>query len=77
MKMTTAGAAFVILAAVFGCNSGPTIYDVTGTVSFDGKPIEQGEIIFLAADNASTPGSGMIQNGVYRPISRAARRRSG
>ena len=32
----------------------------------DGKPVEEGEIIFLAEDNASTPGAGKIQNGGYR-----------
>lgn len=59
------GCALGILTLALGCGSGPTIYEVTGTVQCDGKPVEEGEIIFLAADNATTPGSARIQNGEY------------
>ena len=39
--------AFLILA---GCgDSGPAEYDVTGSVTLDGQPIEKGEILFLPA----------------------------
>lgn len=51
---------------VLGCNSGPTFYDVKGNVLCDGKPVEEGEIIFVAADNSTTPGAGKIQNGSYQ-----------
>ncbi|MBA4187833.1 MAG: hypothetical protein C0467_07430 [Planctomycetaceae bacterium] len=53
------------LAGGLGCNSGTTFYDVTGNVTCDGKPIEEGEIVFIAVDNGSTPGASKIQNGTY------------
>jgi hypothetical protein len=56
----------VALSAACGCSSGPAFYDVTGTVQCDGKPVEDGEIIFVAEDNASTPAAGKIQNGAYQ-----------
>jgi hypothetical protein len=39
--------------------------DVSGTVTYDGKPMEEGEIIFVAADNSTTPSAVRIENGVY------------
>ena len=57
---------FLILSAALGCGSGPTFYDVTGHVQCDGKPVEEGEIIFVADDNAITPGAGKIHNGAYQ-----------
>jgi hypothetical protein len=42
-------AALLVLAALAGCsgsNAAPT-YPVTGTVTLDGKPLEEGEIYFL------------------------------
>jgi len=56
----------LLLCGAIGCNSGPTFYDVTGTVTCDGVPIEVGEIIFVASDNGSTPAAGTIQNGTYQ-----------
>lgn len=49
-----------------GCGSGgPGEYAVTGTVTFDGQPVEQGEIRFLPADMQGTPYAGQITNGKF------------
>jgi hypothetical protein len=48
-----------------GCNFGPPVCEVTGTVECGGKPVEQGEIIFVAADGATTPVASTVQNGSY------------
>jgi hypothetical protein len=56
---------FLALAVAVGCNSGPGVYDVTGTVSLDGVPIEDGEIVFVAADNGTAPGAARIERGAF------------
>jgi hypothetical protein len=38
---------------------------VTGSITIDGKPIEQGAIKFLATDGATPVGGGTITNGTY------------
>ncbi|HVW03043.1 MAG TPA: hypothetical protein VHB77_21965 [Planctomycetaceae bacterium] len=55
-----------ILLAAGGCSrqSGPRLYPVTGTVSFDGKPVEEGDIIFSAMDGSHSAG-GKIEGGSY------------
>ena len=58
--------AFVLLAlvAVVGCG-GEQPAEVSGTVLMDGAPLPDGEIIFLAADNAKTPEAAPIKDGKY------------
>jgi hypothetical protein len=38
---------------------------VTGKITLDGKPIEQGAIKFIAADGSTPAGGGSISNGTY------------
>lgn len=48
------------------CGSGPRPMHVWGEASFDGKPIEQGEIIFFPADDTRGPSTGgPIEKGRY------------
>jgi len=47
-----------------GCKADP-FTDVSGTVTLDGTPIADGEIIFLSPDNTATPSSGAITNGQF------------
>jgi hypothetical protein len=65
--MRAARAAFGFLLAAglaAGCGASGTA-DVSGTVSYDGKPIERGSITFIPADgNAATAGA-QIENGKY------------
>jgi len=61
-------AAAVALAAAclagIGCGGDVATGTVSGTVSYDGKPIENGAINFLAADGSGS-GGGTIKDGKY------------
>ena len=49
-----------------GCGpSGPKTYTASGAVTFDGQPVESGEIIFRAADGAAASWEGKIEGGKY------------
>ncbi len=53
-----------LLAA--GCGrSGPRTYRVSGTVTFNGKPVNEGDILFVPADTARGPTAAKIANGKY------------
>jgi len=65
----------VLLATVFsGCGGDDTkpmadLVPVSGTVSFDGKPLEQGRIMFAPDDvTIGQPASGVITNGEFTVI---------
>ncbi len=56
----------LILILLMGCSSAPDTTAVQGTVSFDGRPIEKGEINFVPIDG--TPGASAVAgivNGKY------------
>lgn len=58
--------AFLCLVFLLGCGpSGPETYTATGTVTFDGQPVTEGEIIFRAADGASGSSEEKIVGGSY------------
>jgi hypothetical protein len=58
--------AFTSLLMIAGCGpSGPKTYEVTGTVTYDGKPVEKGEIIFHATDGKGSADVGQIVDGKY------------
>ena len=58
------GAALVILS---GCGpSGPAFYEVAGTVTWNGAPLPQGDIIFESADGTATPSAGKVVDGTYK-----------
>ncbi|HEY1187328.1 MAG TPA: hypothetical protein VGE74_06700 [Gemmata sp.] len=61
---TTAGMAVVLLVFVSGCG-GAKPAEVSGTVTFDGKPVADGDIIFESPDGSVTPAAGKIVNGQY------------
>jgi hypothetical protein len=49
-----------------GCgSSGPEKYTVSGTVTFDGQPVADGEIIFSAEAGGKGTDGGKIVNGQY------------
>ncbi len=56
------------VALACGCarSSGPPTYEVTGRVTWGGAALEDGDIIFTAADNAVVPAAGKINLGTYR-----------
>lgn len=58
------------LATAIGCGGGdgPKRYDLSGTVTFDGKPIPAGSIIFqpnASAGNTGPQGAAEIRDGKY------------
>ena len=59
MHMRIVAAGFVVaMLLVAGC--GERTYKVSGTVTFDGKPVENGTIVFEAADS----GAGLANSGI-------------
>jgi hypothetical protein len=63
------GHSFLVLLALLifgGCgDNGPTEYGVSGSVTLDGQPIEQGEIQFIPADKQGTLQACPIGNGKF------------
>jgi hypothetical protein len=57
----------IVAAGISGCaDSGPKRYAVSGVVKWQGKPLDQGAITFLAEDPATGSGGGaMIKDGQY------------
>lgn len=56
----------VFTLAVAGCGEpGPKKYDVTGTVTYDGQPLPQGDIVFHPEDKSVGPEGGKIKDGKY------------
>jgi hypothetical protein len=53
----------VFLLAICGC--GANTVEVTGTVKFDGEPVNDGQIAFITSDSGAS-GGGPITNGSYR-----------
>jgi hypothetical protein len=66
MKVIAAPCLIAILTAVVGCSepTGPRTMRVWGDVSYDGKPIEDGTIDFVASDG-SPPAQAPIKAGHY------------
>ncbi|MBM4097920.1 MAG: hypothetical protein FJ261_14265 [Planctomycetes bacterium] len=53
-----------VLAAVSGC-MGDGLAEVSGTVTMDGQPLKDGEIILESTDQKSTPAGSKISEGAY------------
>jgi hypothetical protein len=64
MRLPTA-ALWAGLLLFTGCQSDP-FTDVSGTVTLDGNPLPEGEVIFLSPDNSATPSSGKIKDGQFK-----------
>jgi hypothetical protein len=49
-----------------GCGDGkPPKYSLSGTVTFEGKPVPEGSIMFQAADKRTAPDTAQIVDGKY------------
>jgi hypothetical protein len=55
-----------------GCNARPAKYQVEGTITLNGKPLDGGEIFFIAADNSSSEAA-KIKEGRYQVKTTAGR----
>jgi hypothetical protein len=51
-----------VIFALYGCGGSDEV-EVSGTVTFDGKPVEEGDIIFRGTDRAF---GGKIKDGNYK-----------
>ena len=65
------GLCFVCLLAggllIGGCTpAGPKLYEVSGTVTFNGQPVSKGGIMFLPSDKALAPQGSTIEEGTYK-----------
>ena len=49
-----------------GCNGGSRLGEVSGTVTYDGKPLEHGSIAFVPLDGNGPSGGGAITDGKYK-----------
>jgi hypothetical protein len=66
MRGLRAAGFFLLGAAVAtGCGGGGGTGDVSGTVTYDGKPVEQGSISFVPADGKGPSAGGAIKDGKY------------
>jgi hypothetical protein len=54
----------VLTAALPGC-MGDGLAEVSGTVTMDGQPLKDGEIILESTDQKSTPAGAKISDGAY------------
>jgi hypothetical protein len=52
-------------ALVAGCSSDPPSAEVSGTITYGGKPLETGHISFFPRDKAGQTSVGEIVNGAY------------
>lgn len=65
-----------ISCMAIGCgDAGPTMFPVAGTVSLDGAPIAEGDIIFLDADPSIAPDGGKIENGQFKMQAKPGKKR--
>ncbi len=64
---TTALAALLVLVAAFGCGkrAGPTLYSVTGTVTYKGQPLEGANVVFRAVSGTASGAGRTRANGQY------------
>ncbi len=57
----------VLALLVSGCGqSGPEMYPVTGTVTYQGKPLPLGMVMFVSKDGPSSQPAPISENGRYR-----------
>ncbi len=58
--------AFLLLALLPGCSSGPRMHEVSGAVTFDGAPVPDGEIAFIPKDRQYGPDAARIKDGQFK-----------
>ncbi|TWT31743.1 hypothetical protein [Blastopirellula retiformator] len=51
---------------VGGCSRGPEVFDVSGMVTLDGKPVQRADITFVPVEGSmKETANAMVANGVY------------
>lgn len=72
------GSLMTAVLAVAGCGSGdggPAKYKVTGTVTFNGQNVSDGQIIFTPTENGMGPEAGFIKDGKYSVMSKGGKQK--
>ena len=67
-RSLAAALAAAVMLPLAGCSDappGPRLVPVTGTVSYDGKPLPDGDIMFVPADKSVGPEATKIKDGKY------------
>jgi hypothetical protein len=64
-----------LLLLLPACGSGPRKVPVSGTVSFDGKPVADGDIIFEDVDPKLGPDAGKIKDGKFAFTAKAGQKK--
>ena len=70
--MTAVAVALLVLT---GCDRGPKMYPVSGTVTLDGNPVPEGEILFTDGDGKLGPDAGKIKDGRFEFQAKAGKKR--
>lgn len=66
MRKISLAICLFLVSCLIGCGpTGPKTYPVSGTVTFDGKPVKVGDIIFIPLDRKLGPEAGTISDGKY------------
>jgi hypothetical protein len=55
----------LLFAAGLGCSDGPQWGTAEGRVTFDGKPVERGDVRFVPIDGLTPTSGGQIKDGKY------------
>lgn len=56
----------IVILVALGCGpSGPAMYTVSGRVTLDDQPVEEGEIVFFTVDERLGPDAGKIVHGEF------------
>jgi hypothetical protein len=62
------------MIVLVGCSTGPRTYKVKGTVTLDGQPLPEGDIIFMPDDKDQHPEPGRITNGRFELMAREGKK---
>ena len=55
----------LMLGCLAGCSNEPKVYVVKGAVTFDGQPVQEGDIMFSSPAGDRGPDAGKIKDGAY------------
>jgi hypothetical protein len=67
-----------LLLSALACHAGCShsdLVEVTGKVTWEGKPVDVGEIIFHPVDASITPAAGRIRAGQFRFLAKPGKKR--
>jgi hypothetical protein len=73
--VTRAFALILGFLTLTGCDAGPRLYKVTGTVTWEGKSVENGRISLIADDGKTAPAAAPIVNGKFELTATAGPKR--